>query len=388
MPRPLPLALSLVALAAAVPIRAQSFRDEAAQAFRRGDFAAAASLYEKSVATALKSLKEEDLEIIERRAELGDAYRAAGRLDEAIKQLDYVWKRSRYDAETKRRWADQEGALAMAGAESLGRAYLAAARYPDALLIFNTGLSDAERAGRHDDALQFVALLAEAQFVSGQDAEAASLASRAFAMAEKLTEKPVLQSRALSQLSTLCLRHDRHDLARPMAQRALEIARGHHADTLIVADLQARLAAVLVATSAFPEAEDLLKQARKVILTRETAQSLRLVEIFLPEADIALKQGRPEDALRPAQNALELCRSRHFQLHPQTARALGKVADCHMAMKNPEKARPLYREALELFEKTVGGDDPLAVAIRTRLESLGGAAVNPAASSSRPAAGK
>ena len=383
------LILLAALLAAGAPLRAQSFRDQGTAAYRSGDYDAATGFYEKAVAAALKVLKEEDIEVIEQRAELGEAYRAAGRLDEAIKQLDYVWKRARYDAENKKHWDTQEGTMALAYAENLGRSYQSAGRYPDALLIFSTGLYDAQRTSHDGDALQFAALLAETQFVAKNDVEAATLAAQAFGMAEKLTGSPVLQMRALSQLSSLCLRHNQFGLARPMAQRALEIAKQHEpAGSVVVAGHQTELAKVLLQTGALDEAGPLLQEAQETILATETPQSTRLIEVLLTEADLFLKKNQPDKALTKTRDAVEICRRKLPDLDSRTGRSLEKLADTEMALNRPAEARTHYEQALAIFEETLGPDDPYTTETRAHVKQLGPAAVTPEASSAPPAPGK
>ncbi len=383
------LLLLAALLAAGTPLGAQSFRDQATNAYRGGDYNAAAALYEKSVATALKVMKEEDIEVIERRAELGEAYRAAGRFDEAIKQLSYVWKRTRFDAENKKRWSAQEGTLALAYAEKLGRTYQSAGRYQDALLIFSTGLYDAQRSNHDGDALQLAALLAETQFVAKNDVEAANLAAQAFAMAEKLTTNPVLQMRALSQLSSVCLRHSQLGLAKPMAQRALEIARKHEpTGSVVVAAHQTEMANVLLQTGALDEAEPLLREALTTILSSETPQSTRLIEVLLAEADLFLKRNQPDKALTKTRDAVEICRMKLPAMDARTGRSLKKLADTEMALNRPADAKPHYEHALMILEETFGPDDPFTAETRAHVKLLGAAVVSPEASSAPPAAGK
>jgi lipopolysaccharide biosynthesis regulator YciM len=372
-------------LAPAAPLGAQSFRELATDAYRGGDYETAAKFYEKSVAGALRVMKEEDLEVVERRAELAEAYRAAGRTDDAIRQFDYVWKRARYDAETRKRWDAQEGKMAFSYAESLGRSYQSAGRYPDALLVFSTGLYDAERTGHDGDALQFAALLAETQFVAKNEIEGATLAARAFGMAQKLTGEPVLQIRALSQLSSVCLRHNQLGLAKPMAQRALAIAQQlEPAGSLAVAGHQAELAKVLLQTGALDEAEVLLRDALGTILAGENPQSPRLIEVLLSQADLFLKKDQPDKALTKARDAVELCRRKLPELDPRAGRSLEKLADIELALNRPAEARTHYEKALAIFEEALGPDDPFTAETRAHVRQLGAAVISPAASSPSP----
>lgn len=376
-------------LAAWARAGAQSFRDEATAAYLGGDYEAAVGFYEKAVAAALKVMKEDDLEVVERRAELAEAYRAAGRLDEAIAQFDYVWKRARYDAEHKDRWGGREGTMALGFAESLGRTYQSAGRYQDALLLFSTGLHDAQRTHHDGDALQFAALLAETQFILKNDVEAANIAARALGMAEKMTANPVLQTRALSQLGSLCLRHKQLGLAGPMARRALEIAKQREpAGSAVTAGCQTELAKVLLETGGIEEAGALLREAREAILSKETAQSARLVDVLLAEADLHLKKDQPDKALTKARDALELCRRTLPALDLRTGRSLEKLANTELALNQPAMARAHYGQALAILEETLGPDDPFTAETRAHVRQLGPDTLIHATSSAAPAQGK
>ncbi len=390
-------------LVGVAPLCAQSFRDDGTAAFQAGDYKMAVDLYEKSLAVALKALKEEDPQIIERRAELGEAYRAAGRSEDAVKQFDYIWKRSRYDAEKMKRWAGQEGATAMGIAEKLGLSLLSMARYEEAIQVFTTALYDAERYQRDDDALQFSALLAEAQFLAKKEVDAAMTVARTSVLAEKAGGNPVLQVRALSQLASVCMRQKQPGLARPLAVRALEVAKkSEPEDSFKIPDCQTKLAAVLVLTGALDEAEALLKSARTAILKKEKKRSARSedvllvhsyhVDVLLVQSDISLKRKQAETALKQAQEALDICRQHYPQVHIQTGKSMKSVADCRLALKQPNLAKAFYTDALAILEQTMGTDDIVTKETREKLAALekSGAPekVSPAKSSEKRARGR
>jgi tetratricopeptide (TPR) repeat protein len=363
-----------------------TFRDAGIEAYRRGDFAAAVTYYEKSLATALKIMKEDDIDLVERRAELGEAYRAAGRWDDAITQLDYVWKRARYDAENRHHWLEDEGDMTMGFAEKLGKSCLAAARYDDGIMVFKTSMADAERVGRIANALQFGALLADALFQTHKHEEEATATVRHVAeLANKLQGNVVLQARAFQQLASLCLRQKLPDAAKPLAEHALELAQQVPASNdFLVSEYQETLASALLATNGLDEAEKLLDAATKEILTKETGDSPRLVEVLLDDSTLALKRNLPQDALNSAEQALILSRKRFKDQHPQTARCIAQVAKCEMALNEPEKARPLFAQALAIMNKTLGEDHPETKDVRDESLKLG-PRLSPAKSSAAPA---
>jgi hypothetical protein len=353
--------------------RAQSsFRDEGTMAYRSGDYKKAIELYEKSLATALKVLKEDDMEIMERRAELGEAYRAAGRWNEAITQLDYVWKRARYEAESKQHWNAQEGNMTMGYGEKLGKTCMGAGRYEDGIMVFKTLLADAERTKRIGDAMQFSALLAEAQFLANHADDAAASVRHSAELSSNASIDPALQARALAQLSALCLRQRRPEAAKPLAERGLALAIKVYSPTgLTVSGYQELTAQVLLATNELDEAAKHLQAARDAILSEETEDSPRLLDVLLDEAALALKREQYDQALAKGQKALTLAKKRYPDEHPQTARALAQVARAYMALNQPAKAQPLLSQALAVLEKTLGEDDPQTMEVRDDAVRLG-----------------
>jgi tetratricopeptide (TPR) repeat protein len=379
------LAVLLVILGLPGLLGAQSsYRDAGASAFRRGDYPAAISLYEKSLNTALKVLREDDVELVERRAELGEVYRAAGRWDDAITQLDYTWKRSRYDAERKQRWKSHEGDMNMGYAEKLGKACLGAGRYEDAIMVFKTTLADAERVDRTEDAMQFAALLADTQFMAGHPDEADASVRHAAELSTQGSVDPALQARALSQLAGLCLRHKRPEAAKPLAERALTLAQQAYApDGITVSEYQESLASILIATNDLGEAAKHLQTASDTILREESAESARMVEILRADSNLALKRNLPEDALARAEEALTLARKRYPEKDSKTALCLGQVARCQLALNQPLKAQPLFTQALNVLDRTLGEDDPQTVEIREEATKLGPHLI-PAKSSAAP----
>ena len=360
---------------------AQSFRDEGLAAFRRGDYKTAIAAYEKSLATALKAFKEGDMEIVERRAELGEVYRAAGRWNDAITQLDYVWKRARYDAETTMHWTSHEGDMAMGYAEKLGKACLGAGRYEDGIMVFKVTLADAERVARTEDAMQFAGLLADTQFLANHPDDAAASVRHAAELSTREGVNKALQARALAQLASLCLRHRRADAAKPMAERAVALAlEMFPADSLTVSQYEETLGSALLATGELDEAEKHLSAASAAILKHETTQSPRLVEVLLDESSLALKRDKNDDAVARALEALDIAKKRYPEGHPKIAICLTQVARCRMALNEPEKAKPLYTEALVILNKTLGEDDPETLEVRQEVIRFG-PRLNPAKSS-------
>ena len=349
----------------------QSYRDLAHAAALRGDNETAIHLYEQALNSGLKVFKEDDIEIIMRRAELGEAYRAAGRWNDAIPQLDYVWKRARFDAEKKNAWLGAEGAIAFGAAEKLGRACQGASRYTEAIMIFSTAISDAERVKRDEEGtLTFDALLADTLLLLGRDEEAERAIQAAVERIERRhADNPAMQARHLSALGTLCYHHRRFEKARATAEKALEQAvkqTGLLPEHL--ARYQDNLGAALVPLGRLDEAEKLLLSAKEGFLKSLTPDAPELMHVHLHLAELATRRGRHEEAVKLTEEALRICRLHFNDTNPETGTCLHNLAACWLELKQPGKAGDLCARALSIFETTLGKDSPQTMETRALLE--------------------
>ncbi|MBN2688699.1 MAG: tetratricopeptide repeat protein [Deltaproteobacteria bacterium] len=80
------------------------------------------------------------------------------------------------------------------------------------------------------------------------------------------------------------------------------------------------------------------------------------------------KTGNLEDALVPAEKALEIRERVLGKEHPAVASSLDIMASFYFSARNYKEAESLYREALGIREKTLGEDDP---SVALSLNSLG-----------------
>ena len=93
--------------------------------------------------------------------------------DEAIAffcgKLHFDLVEDTYQPEQNKRWDGEEGHLAYAAGEKLGRSLQGAARYADAAVVFATTISDGEKSGRQvTQLLTLDALLADLPSRSGR----------------------------------------------------------------------------------------------------------------------------------------------------------------------------------------------------------------------------
>jgi tetratricopeptide (TPR) repeat protein len=353
---------------------AQTFAEVGRMAMQNGDYKNAVVQFEKALATSLKVLKEEDLEVVVRHAELGDAYRATGRWDDAIKQLDYAWKRARHDAETKHRWLGQEGDMAVEYAEKLARACQGASRYKDAVMVFSYTIQDGVKSGRDEtELLQPCALLADTLLLLGRDAEADQFVEQAAQIAERRhANNAAVRVTVFAGLAKIYEQHRLFPKAKSYAERALNVALSRvEPDEVEIATVQTRLGGILVRLGDADAAWNVLDEARDTLTKKHLNDVERLIPLNQNLTEVMLLQKKPDHALIYAQEALRLCRQRYTSTDPGVAKSLGLLAACYAAAKDYDKARKNYKEALGISDRVLGLDHPQTVELRAALERLG-----------------
>ncbi|MEZ0388874.1 MAG: tetratricopeptide repeat protein, partial [Verrucomicrobium sp.] len=366
----LPLAL-LLALPALTPLSqapAQSYRDMAKEAALKGENEKAVQNYELALNSAMKLFDENDIEIVIRRGELGEAYRAVGRWKEAIEQLDYAWRRARYDAETKKRWTGKEGELTLGFAEKLGRACQAAGRYEDAVLAFQTSLSDAERAGLPPGTLITPSgLLADTLLLLKREEEADKAVTQALEAARKAhADEPPALARDLATLAQVYQGQLRYAKALPLAQEALALAeKNFPQESRDLGLYQSRVGSLMVlAGDDEAAAKALLEKGRENLLKKQTRDAVELLLVELSLAKLASRQGEFDLCQKHSGEAWRICKMHYPAEHPETGRCYRQLADNFVAMEMSEDAAGLYAKALAIFEDSLGKDHPLSTETR------------------------
>jgi tetratricopeptide (TPR) repeat protein len=370
--------LTVLLLFMAGDLTAQSFRDKAIEAAKAGNVNAAVENYEKALDSTMKVFKEDHVEVITCRLELGEAYRAAGRWNDAIGQLDYVWKRARYDAEQNKRWNGEEGHLAYAAAEKLGRAMQGAARYPEAAVVFATAISDAEKSGRNEDQiLTLDALLADTLLLLDRVPEGEAVVARARErIIRNHANEPEVAVRMLSTLVTIYYHHRLYALAAPIAQEAVDIATKSLPPTNAAAALAlSNLGSSLIHVSGrLDEAVRALEAAEQVYVKQGKKDAGELMNIVLNLSQAEALRGRNNEAEKRGMEALRLARLNFTADSLESAQCLQNLANCYMTLKQPGKASDLYASAQIILESNLGKDHPQAVEVRKMLEAARAAA--------------
>lgn len=368
------LMIVVTLLLAAASLPAQSFREKAIEAAQRGETDVAIANYELALHSALKVFKEDDSEIITRRLELGEAYRAGGKWDAAIGQLEYVWKRTRYDAEQKNEWKGEAGRLAYGSAEKLGRCLQGKAQYADAAVVFATAISDADRAGEEaTDVTTVEGLLADTLLLLDRVSEADRVIERSAERIEKRNaNNPEARARLFSTLATIYYHHKHYAKALPYAEKAHYIAStGLPPGDPVIAGVLSNLGSILLhKNDRLDEAVQRLKEAEEIYLKNFTPESPELMSIQLNLSQAESLRGQHQAAEKYALEALRVCRLNFANDSVETGKCLHNLASCYVSLKQPGKAGDLYGLALANFEKGLGHDHPQTKETRALMESL------------------
>jgi tetratricopeptide (TPR) repeat protein len=353
---------------------AQSYRDMAREAALKGENEEAVALYEKTLAAALKVFKEEDFEVVRAHGELGEAYRAVGKWKEAITQLDYAWKRARYDAESKQHWLTAEGDLAMGFAEKLGRTCQAATRYEDAVMVFKTAVADAERVKRDEqEVIGYLALYADTLLLLQRNGEADQAVQRAVQLAEhRHAKNPLDQAQVFSTLGMVYYRQKRYEKAEPLAQRALQLAEENKpAGDKLIATYRADLGSNLLhLPNRLEEANKLLHEAMEVLQKALKPDDEEFMPLQQDLVSLSLLENKPDEAMAHAEEAWRLCKLHYPAEHPETARTLALLGKTLERLKQTDKAQSCYEKARDIFEATLGKDHPQTLEMKENLARL------------------
>ncbi len=164
-------------------------------------------------------------------------------------------------------------------------------------------------------------------------------------------------ARSASSLSALLLEQGEYERAETLARRALEVRRRRRgpSDTLVAASMS-DLAAILDHRGRLQEAEDLYRSA----LAIDRASGTQAAEATdLSSLGVALwREGRYDEALAPAREALRLHRELFGPEHTLVATDLFNLATIRMARGEYDRAEELFTACLAMRRKLLGDRHP------------------------------
>lgn len=350
-----------------------SFREQAHVAAMRGDNVQAVELYEKALTSAETVFKEEDIELTIRRMELGEAYRAVGRWQDAIKLLENTWNWARNSAGTHNRWNGHEGDLAMNCVEKLARSYQGNSMYEDAIIVLRKGVEDNEQAQRSvEERVQLLALLTDTLLLLNRDKDAGAAANQAMGLVDKDTQtNPVRTARAGAVFGGIYFNHDRIDQARVLLQAAVRLSAQHlpPADETRIR-IQQQLGEIFIRDNRLDEAGFLLEDTSKNLLRSQTPDSKLMIEVNISLADLALRRNKPQDALKAAIEARRVCEIHLLPEHPQLGKSLLRMGLAYAKLGQKREAAKSLLEAHKVLVQSLGTSHPETVVAQQALREL------------------
>jgi tetratricopeptide (TPR) repeat protein len=228
-------------------------------------------------------------------------------------------------------------------------------------------------ARRLGDRQREVAALANAGWAArarGRLPEAARWLELALSTCDAQTPTP-LRTRAMNGLALLHREAGRAETALPIAERSLALER-ERGQRRVIAICLINYAATLVDLDRLDEARAMVAEA--IDLTRDASELLDMVDFDQVLAEIELRQGDWDAAAHRLRRVLESCETHADRLGAADAlRALGEVA---IAQGRPQEAIAPLRQALTILRRL---DSPLEVArILARLDLAHTATAQPA----------
>lgn len=173
---------------------------------------------------------------------------------------------------------------------------------------------------------------------------------------------------SLQLLGRLATAEGRLDTAAALLNRSLELAKSHpaSADTAM-ASVLIDLAAVAGGRGEAGVAEERLISAVEILKDQEPRHAGLLARAYTALLDVYPGRGRIVEAQAAAKEAARWSRIAYGSDHPRTAVALVQTADLYDWVRQDDRAVSLYREALEILDRTLGPEHPRTLEARNNL---------------------
>jgi len=158
-------------------------------------------------------------------------------------------------------------------------------------------------------------------------------------------------------LSGVYQEQGRYDEAEAAARRAVELFSSEHAAPGLESALQ-QLAIAKKSQGELEAADDLLARVRKMREARLGTRDPKTAETYAETDTLRLAQLRFHEGEELLQRAIGIWKQSGLSMSNQSAAAVNNLAQTYKLTGAYEKADPLYREALEICERTVGKTNP------------------------------
>lgn len=346
---------------------AAELNDRAQDLYRKGRYAEAEPLYQRSLALREKVFGPMHAEVATSLNNLGLLYRAQGRYAEA----ENYYQRSLAMREQLFGAAHPEVAAVR---NNLGRVYQDQGRYAQAQQLYQQALSIREQALglNHPDVASSLNDMASLLWELGRYAEAEPLFKRSLAIREQVpgaNHPEVAQS--CNNLGLLYWNQARFAEAEPLLQRSLairELALGpDHPDVAVSLN---NLALLFYSQGKYAQAESLYRRALAI---REKAFGAKHVIVGLTLNNLARlygDQGRYAEAEPLYQRSLTIREAALGPNHPDIATTLNSLGLLYDAQGRYAEAEPLFKRALAIREQAFGAGHPYVAHVLNNLGRL------------------
>ncbi|MGB0714712.1 MAG: tetratricopeptide repeat protein [Phycisphaerae bacterium] len=193
----------------------------------------------------------------------------------------------------------------------------------------------------------------------GRSEDAVALLEKSVAtFTETLGPESPERLRSMLELSLTCYRLERIDCAREWSEEALDVALNFQPpipETLIAV---VRFAQVLHEEAKFDELEQFLVKYRRTLTSKFDPLDSDMIALTSMMATTHLELGRPTEATRLFDDALERLEISQGPDHPQTIRAMGNAARAHAFIANYDQAERLAKRAVEQSTQVLGPEHP------------------------------
>jgi serine/threonine-protein kinase len=182
------------------------------------------------------------------------------------------------------------------------------------------------------------------------------LLERGAARAEQLADQPVIQARMLDVVGEVYLALDRRDDARPLLGRSLRLRRDHLGDHLDTAHSIDHLARMDREAGQFERAEQLYLEALAMTERVAGPDHPHAASVMNNLAILYVNQGRYDVADTLYQRALEIFSDDEDSREDASTTTNNLAVLLHD--RYPNRAEPLYRDALRMREQLLGPESP------------------------------
>ncbi len=202
------------------------------------------------------------------------------------------------------------------------------------------------------------------EHLRGQDVTARQLLDvGARQLAERLEGKLEVQSEMMSTMGWAYFHLGAYGRAREQLEQAIAIARARDgAQSLTVAAISVRLAAVHREQARFGHARRLLDRARDIANRTASGDTVN-AEVLTGLAQLAARQGRFDEAEGHLTEALEQARSLYGARHPRVAASLAVMGDLARERGWSAVGQGHYEEALAIYQEVYGDRHPRLAAL-------------------------